>query len=76
MPRASTVRSSPGFRTALAALAAAAAFALGACGGSSSPPTGQNPPPGGGGPNPSADVVVDMQNIAFKTPNGTDSITV
>lgn len=75
MTRASTARGSPGFRTALVA---AAALALAACGGSSSV-TGSGGGGGGGGgtaPSPSADVVIDMQSIAYHTSNGTDSITV
>lgn len=71
MTRALPIRRSTSM---IAGLAAAAALALAACGGGSTPPT-QNPPPpppGGG----SGDVQIDMQGIAFKTSNGTDSITV
>ncbi len=66
---------------AIRRVAVAAVLVLAACGGGSAPPT-QNPPPGSPPPsNPppsggSGDVQINIQNIAYHTPNGTDSITV
>lgn len=77
MERALSIRGTT--RGSVLGLAAAAALVLGACGGGGSssstysPPPTSPPPSGGGG---SGDVVIDMQGIAFRTSNGTDSITV
>lgn len=75
MGRAPSIRRA-GWRSILGSVVAVG-LAVWACGGGSPsapvPPPTSPPPSGGGG---SGDVIIDMQGIAFRTSNGTDSITV